>query len=88
MTHVELKNAVREAIEEYRSDFWIDAEKHYNHHKLMEEYQAFKPEWQNNHRFVSDVRASGAVAKNVSFKILVTAVIGGLIAIFIKGWGT
>jgi len=76
LNHDEIKSAVREAIEEYKTDFWVDAEQHYLHHKLMEECQQKQPEWKANHKFVSDVRKSGGIAKSVAIKVIITAILG------------
>jgi len=87
MTKDEIKAALKEAIEEHHSDFWVPAEKHYQHHQQMDLCQESKPEWEANHRFMSDVRKSGAVVKKTSWSILAAALIGWLIMVIFKGGG-
>lgn len=35
MTPEDIKNAIREALEEERKSFWVDSETHYQHHEWI-----------------------------------------------------
>jgi len=56
MTADEIKKAVKEAMDEHRSAFYIDEETHYNDHQHLKMCRTDKPEWKANHKFVSHVR--------------------------------
>jgi len=75
MNKDEIKDAFKEALEEHHTAFYVEAEKHYQHHQQMEICQASKPEWEANHNFMSDVRRTGSKAKGV----VVTTVSNGLV---------
>lgn len=85
MTPAELKEAVKEAIEEERQNFWVPAEEHWRHHEQLRMCVQSKPEWEENHRFVSDFRRSAGKAKSTG----ITVIIGALVAYLIYkifGW--
>lgn len=74
-----IKNVVKMAIEEHHNEFWVDAEKHYNHHKLVEICSEKRPEWEENHKFISNVRAGNDVCKKAGIGAMMVAVIAFMV---------
>jgi len=113
MTAEDIKDAVKAAMDEHRSAFYVEEEVHYNHHKHMEACLTEKAEWKrnhefvtgirenenivnllddvssewaDNHRFTSEVRNAGNVAKNFTMRVLITFIVGAVIAALARGF--
>ena len=61
----DVKLAVKAAIEEERQNFWVPAEEHWRHHEQLRQCIQTKPEWEENHKYVSEIRRMGGHVKKV-----------------------
>ena len=71
ITKEEMRDVLKEVLEEQRQQFWVPADEHYLHHKQIEHCIDSKGQWEANHDFVSDIRGSVKVAKKAG---VITAV--------------
>jgi len=85
MTPEEIKTVFLEALKEHHTEFYVEAEKHWEHHKLMDTCQSARPEWLANHRFVSDVRANSKIVKKTSISLIVAAIVAWFIKTLFTG---
>lgn len=74
---------VRQVFEEERSSFFIDPERHYQHHQLLEQCAVGRDRWRRNHEFVEGVMAGAETAKKVGITtaigIFVSFIIGAVL---------
>ncbi|MCK4739737.1 MAG: hypothetical protein KAT46_07285 [Deltaproteobacteria bacterium] len=76
MTPYELKKVVKEAIQEDRTDFYVDPKKHYHHHVVVEDFI----EWLDKTKGT----AWGAFIRLIVYG-LITVTIGGVLSYVYKG---
>lgn len=75
-----IAQAVKEAMDEKHATFWIEAEQHYLDHQQLAECRQTRPEWIENHKFVSEIRETKAFIKRTSIKLIVASVVGAIIS--------
>lgn len=90
MSKAEIKEALKEALEEHHTDFYVEAEKHYQDHQQLDQCRESKEEWQANHKLISDIRKSGEQVRGVIWttltRSLVVALLGLLVYITTAFW--
>lgn len=80
--HLEdIKAAVRAALQEERTAFWVEAEQHYLHHKMLEGCQARQEECRVNREFITSMRKNFGDAKVVARNAVI-----GFIVIAVLAW--
>jgi len=82
----DIKRLFKEVLEEHHTAFYIEAEKHYNHHKQMDICQASKPEWEKNHEFTTELRANGQLVKKWTLRTIFGIIAAATITVFSRGW--
>ncbi len=81
MTEDQIKAAVKAAISEVRNEFWIDAERHYNDHRLLGQLPCLDKEEEENykedHRWMRSFRSSiadtGLIARRTIIGMLLVS---------------
>jgi len=86
LTVADIKAAVHEVIEEQRQNFWVEPEEHWRHHEQLRMCVISKPEWEENHRYVSDLRRMGGHVKRVGLGASVVAAVAWMLK-SLFGWG-
>lgn len=83
MTEGDIVKAVKTALKEHQTEFWIDAEKHYLHHKALDHCQESRPVWEANHEFISAVRRAGSTAKTVTISTVTRTLIAAIFGVIV-----
>ncbi len=73
---------VRQVFEEERASFFIEPEKHYQHHQMMEACAVGRETWRKNHEFVESVRSGAEIAKKAGVTAAVIAFLSFMIGAF------
>jgi len=77
----DLKGIVKEAFEEQRKNFWVEAERHYKDHEQLTKCRESKEEWMANHHWVTEVRMSSQKIKETSLIAMTRIFWGAMLAI-------
>jgi len=67
--------AVKDAFQQDRDEFWVKQPQHFIDHKMLQECQASRDEWRENHKFISGVRESIRTGKRTGWVTAISAVL-------------
>lgn len=71
-----VSSCVRQVFEEERTSFFIEPEKHYQHHQLMAQCMSGRDRWRKNHEFVEEIQGNLAKVKSAGFITAFLSILG------------